>query len=59
LAEVEVVGEVAEDFRVFADVGSWVGSPVGLRVDTRTVEKVVFDEFEVGVEAEGPVWRRG
>ena len=65
LVEVEVVGEVAEDLLVLADVGSGIGSAVGGGVDALAVQEVVLDELVVGVEAEGLVvdvaaaWRRG
>ena len=52
LGEVEVVGEVAEDAFVLANVGPWVWSPVGFRVEALAVEEVVLDELDVGVEAE-------
>src|SRR5205085_8534366 len=55
LPEVEVLDEIAEDLRVLADVGATVRPPVGLRVDAPSVQEVVLDELEVGVEAEGLV----
>jgi hypothetical protein len=52
LREVKVVGQVAEDRLVLADVGTRIGTPVGLRIDALTTEEVVLDELHVGVEAE-------
>jgi hypothetical protein len=39
LVEVEIVGEIAEDRNVLADVGSGVGSAVGLRVEGLPLRK--------------------
>ncbi len=52
LAEVEVVGQVAEDLLVLTDIGSRVGTTVGGGVDALAVQEVVLDELVVGVEAQ-------
>jgi CspA family cold shock protein len=52
LVEVGVVRNVAEEWLVLAHVGAGVGAAVCSRVDACAAEKVVFDELEVGVEAE-------
>ena len=52
MVEVEVAREVAEDRDVFSDGWSEVRAAVGLRIEALAVEKIVFDELEVGVEAQ-------
>jgi len=52
LVEVEVVGQVAEDLRLFTDIRPRVGPSVARRVETLAVEEVVFDELVVRVEAQ-------
>src|SRR5262249_21653676 len=55
LGEVEVGYQVAQDRRILADAGPGVGASVGRRVEPGAAEEVVFDEFQVGVAAEGLV----
>ncbi len=52
MVEVEVFGEVAEDWDVFADGWAWVGAAVGFGVEALSVEEVVFDELEVSIEGQ-------
>src|SRR5437870_4776072 len=52
LREVEVVREVAEDGDVLAHRRARVGSTVGARIEALSAEEVVFDELEVGIEAQ-------
>src|SRR5579875_233531 len=52
LVEVEVFDQVAQLGGVLAYVGARVGPSVGGRVEALAVQEVVFDELDVGVEAE-------
>jgi hypothetical protein len=52
LVEVEVGEQAAEGRLVLAHVGTRVRSPVRRRVKPLAAEEVIFDEFQVGVEAE-------
>src|SRR6266550_34288 len=52
LAEVEVRGQVAEDARVLADVGSRVGTAVRRGIQPGPAEEVVLDELVVRVEGQ-------
>src|ERR1039457_3580705 len=47
LAEVEIVDHVAQDLLVLADVGSRIGSFVGLGIEPGPTQEVVLDELEV------------
>src|SRR6516164_2300342 len=51
LVEVEVLGKGTEYRQGFPDVGTWVGTPVGLGVELLSAEEVVLDELQVGVGA--------
>src|ERR1700730_6061439 len=52
LTEVEVVDQVAEDLRGFADIGSWVRSAVGRWVEALAAQEGILDELVEGVEAQ-------
>ena len=55
LAEVEVLGQVAEDRLVLTHIRPGVGAAVGQRIEAAAAEEIVLDELQVGVAAEGLV----
>lgn len=50
LREIEIAGEIPQDGDVFAHCWAWVGPSICLWVKTLTVQEIVFDEFQVGIE---------
>src|SRR5579875_2175448 len=52
LREVEVVDKVAQDGNVLAHSRTWVWTPIGCRVEALAVQEIVFDELQIGIEAE-------
>src|SRR6202165_3854389 len=55
LVEIEIGGEIPQNLETFPDVGSRIGSAIGVGVDPLTVQERVFDELVVGIEAENLV----
>ena len=51
LAEIEVLGQVAQDRLVLADVGPGIWAPIGRGIKPGAAEEVVLDELQVGVAA--------
>src|SRR5689334_7095251 len=53
LGEVEVVAQIAQERGIFAHVWSRIGTTIARGVDALPIQKVVFDELVVRVEAQG------